>query len=193
MRDSWHIVPIAVLWMAWLAYWFVAARATKHEVRRESAASRAMYIVPMTAGGVLLAFHHLPADWLYQRFLPTSAIVYWAGIALLVAGLALSVWARRHLGSNWSAAVTLKRDHELIRTGPYRFVRHPIYSGLLLAIVGTALTVDEWRALIAVVLIAGGLVAKMRTEDRFLADLFQDEYARYRAKVPALIPRLWGP
>ena len=85
-----------------------------------------------------------------------------------------------------------RQGHELIRTGPYRLARHPIYSGLLLAILGTAVAIGEWRSLIAFALITGSLLIKLRTEERFMDETFGDEYARYRRDVPALIPRPWG-
>ena len=152
--------------------------------------SRFAHIGPMLVGAVLLGAHHLPSHWLNERFLPRSWTGYWIGLVLLAAGLAFAVWARRHLGGNWSGSVTLKEDHELIRSGPYRFMRHPIYSGLLLALLGTAIVIGQWRALIALAFIVVSLLIKMRTEERFMIETFGDDYVRYRAEVPALIPRL---
>ena len=104
------------------------------------------------------------------------------------AGIAFAVWARQYLGRNWSGTVTVKQDHELIRTGPYRLVRHPIYTGLLLAILGTAVAFGEWRGLLAFALLTGSLLLKLRVEERFMSESFPEPYARYRAEVPALIP-----
>lgn len=73
-------------------------------------------------------------------------VLYWLGLLMVICGLAFAVWARIHLGRNWSGTVTVKEDHELIRSGPYGIVRHPIYTGLLLAIAGTAIVFGEWRA-----------------------------------------------
>ena len=107
---------------------------------------------------------------------------------MLAAGLGFAVWARRCLGRNWSGIVTVKQGHELIRSGPYALVRHPIYTGLLLAILGTASAIGEWRGLIAFVLITAGFVLKLRIEEDFISETFGEQYARYRAEVPALIP-----
>ena len=107
---------------------------------------------------------------------------------MLAAGIAFAVWARHYLGRNWSGTVTVKQDHELIRSGPYRLVRHPIYTGLLLAILGTAVAFGEWRGLLAFALLTGSLLLKLRVEERFMGESFPNEYARYRAEVPALIP-----
>ena len=103
-------------------------------------------------------------------------------------GLGLSVWARVHIGGNWSAIVTIKRDHALVRDGPYRYVRHPIYTGILLAFVGSALARDEWRGVLATAIAFAALWRKLRLEELWLTEVFGDEYRRYRNEVRALIP-----
>ena len=188
MRDWIDAAPIAGLWLAWLAYWIIAARKVKPLRRQESVGSCLTHLVPLAIGAVLLASARLPANWLDDRFLPPSRTIYWAGAIILAAGLGVMVWARRHLGRNWSARVALKQDHELIRTGPYRFVRHPIYSGLLLAILGTAIAFGQWREALAFMFIAVALWRKSRLEEGYLAEIFPRDYARYQAQVPALFP-----
>jgi protein-S-isoprenylcysteine O-methyltransferase Ste14 len=113
-------------------------------------------------------------------------------LLLVVLGLAFAVWARIHLGRNWSGAVTVKDDHELIRTGPYGLVRHPIYSGLLLAVLGTAIAFGEWRSLLALGFLTIAFLFKLHREERFMSESFPDDYPRYRAEVPALIPFIPG-
>jgi protein-S-isoprenylcysteine O-methyltransferase Ste14 len=188
MHNPIEAAPIAVLWLAWLAYWIVAARGVKAVQRQPSLGARLAYGVPIGIGAFLLASTRLPPPWLDVRFLPMSAAVYWTGVALVAAGIAVMVWARRHLAGNWSGQVTLKHDHELIRTGPYRLVRHPIYTGLLAAILGTAIAFGKGRDLAAFLFIALGVGLKIRLEERLLAETFAQDHARYRAEVPALIP-----
>jgi protein-S-isoprenylcysteine O-methyltransferase Ste14 len=183
-----HGAPFAILWLAWLAYWFFAALNVKRTRRREGIGSLILNRGLLAICALLLAFERQPLSWLSARFLPLSMVFYWIGLVMLAAGLAFAIWARRHLGRNWSANVTVKRDHELIRSGPYRLVRHPIYTGLLLAILGTAVAIGEWRSLIAFALITVGFVLKLKTEERFMSETFGEQYARYRAEVPALIP-----
>jgi protein-S-isoprenylcysteine O-methyltransferase Ste14 len=180
--------PFAVLWLAWLVYWFLAALNVKATRRREDVGSLIINRGLIVVGAFLLAFQRQPLHWLSARFLPLSMAAYWVGLVTLAAGLAFTVWARRHLGRNWSGIVTVKQDHELVRSGPYRVVRHPIYTGLLLAILGTAIAFGQWRGLIAFALMTIGLVLKLRTEERFMVETFGGQYARYRAEVPALIP-----
>ena len=109
---------------------------------------------------------------------------------VLVAGLVFSIWARVHIGRNWSGIVTLKQDHELIQSGPYRLVRHPIYTGLLLGFIGTAIARDEWRGWLAVLMVLAALWRKLRLEERWLTEQFGDAYRQYRSEVAALIPYL---
>ncbi len=181
---------IPALWGAWLAYWVAAAFAAKAVARRESRGSRLTHIVPLVAGGVLLAAPTMPG-WLGQRmFAPDAALE--AGAAALVAlGLGFAVWARIALGGNWSGTVTLKHDHTIVRSGPYRRIRHPIYTGLLLAIAGTALARGEWRGLVALLLVLVALLRKIGLEERWLGEHFGTAYADYRAASWALVPYLY--
>ncbi len=170
-----------------MIYWEIAAGNAKATRRTESWAARASYIIP-TLAAVALLFPHLWSGWLAERFLPPSLAGYWIGIAVLAAGLAFSVWARIHLGRNWSARVTLKEDHQLIQSGPYRLIRHPIYTGMLGGFVGTAIAIGRWNGPLAVALITVALIRKLSIEERFMAEAFPDEYPGYCAKSWALVP-----
>jgi len=187
-----YLAPFAVLWLAWLAYWIVAAQNVKTARRRESPAGRSVTIVLTVLTAALLAFPDQPLSWLNARFLPNTMAAYCLGLLMAIAGLAFAVWARLHLGRNWSGVVTVKENHELIRTGPYGFVRHPIYTGMLSAILGTAISFGEWRGLLAFALLTVALLLKLRREERFMSESFPNDYPRYRAEVPALIPFIAG-
>jgi protein-S-isoprenylcysteine O-methyltransferase Ste14 len=178
------------LWLAWLAYWTAAAFFAKPTRRKESVASRASHLLPLYVGVALLVAPHLADPWLAMRFLPRSVTWFWLGLLLVALGLGFAVAARGWLGGNWSSAVTLKLGHEFIRCGPYRFVRHPIYTGLLLALLGTAIAIGEWRGLIALVLITVAFLRKLTIEERLMTEQFGEAYARYRDEVPALLP-IW--
>lgn len=182
-----HILVPAV-WVIWLAYWIVSAAGAKETVRQESAGSRASHIVPLILGGIVLGSPWILGRQLERHIYPLTWAWVWSGFALVVIGLGFSIIARIWLGKNWSGMVTLKKDHELIRTGPYAWVRHPIYTGILLAIIGSVLTIDRWRALIGLAVIVAALIRKLMVEERFMTQQFGDAYARYRAEVPALIP-----
>ena len=188
MRDWLAIAPFAVLWLGWFAYWMVAARDVKTTRRREGAATFLLNRVFVVIGALLLVAHRQPIHWLNERFVPPALAAYVLGVIMVAAGLGFAVWARVYLGRNWSATVTVKQDHELIRTGPYCLVRHPIYTGLLLALLGTAVGIGEWRGLVALASFTIGFLFKIKAEERFMSETFGEQYARYRAEVPALIP-----
>jgi len=179
---------IPALWFLWLGYWIAAARATSETRRRESLASRLSHFAPTMFGGVFLGVANSLGPDLEHSFHPHTQVWLWTATALVAIGLGFSVWARAQLGPNWSAEVTVKRDHELVRSGPYALVRHPIYTGVLLALVGSALAVDKWRGLLGLLLIAAGFIRKIFVEERFMLTEFGEVYAKYRAEVPALIP-----
>ena len=176
------------MWVAWILYWWVASRGAKPTQRRESALSRAGHIVPLTIAVWLLAAARAPFAALNEPIFPRTPGLYAAGVAVTALGLAFSVWARVHIADNWSATVTIKKDHRLVRDGPYRYVRHPIYTGILLGFVGSAIARDEWRAVLAVAIAFAALWRKLRLEERWLTETFGDEYRRYREQVRALIP-----
>jgi protein-S-isoprenylcysteine O-methyltransferase Ste14 len=179
---------ISALWVAWGLYWLISARSSKTTQRRESPASRLAHILPLIVGGVLIAWRRMPWPLLAQRVWPVTFTSYCIGIALLAGGLLFSVWARVHIGRNWSGSVTVKEDHELIRSGPYALVRHPIYTGILLALIGTVLISGTPRALLGLLIIIVSLVRKMDVEETFMRATFPGRYERYCAEVPALIP-----
>ena len=112
---------IPAIWLAWALYWCVAAFAAKPVRRKESIVSRLSHGVPLTLAILLLTSSRFAGAILDTRFLPSSALLFWIGTALLLAGLFFAIAARLHLGGNWSGTVTLKQDHTLTRSGPYRF------------------------------------------------------------------------
>ena len=176
------------LWLAWIGYWWVSSRDVKPTARREPFSSRIRYIGPLVVAGLLLAVPALPVPFLRERFVPFTSPIFATATAITAAGLLFSVWARRHLGRNWSGTVTIKEDHELITTGPYAIVRHPIYTGLLLAFVGSAIAVGEWRGVAAAVLAFLSFLFKLRIEERWMKERFGDAYHAYCQHVPALVP-----
>jgi protein-S-isoprenylcysteine O-methyltransferase Ste14 len=99
-----------------------------------------------------------------------------------------SVWARVHLGGNWSGIVTIKHGHELIADGPYAIVRHPIYTGLLVAFMGSAMARGDWRGVLVVLIVWWALWRKLRLEERWMVERFGQQYETYRRRVPALVP-----
>jgi len=188
MTQLLHNYLYAAIWLAYVAYWRVMAGNVKETARLEPASSRVTRLVFMTCAILLLALPRVPLPFLNARFLPHGDGCFWAGAAVTACGLLFSVWARRHLGRNWSQAVTLKEDHELITSGPYALVRHPIYTGLLLALLGSAIARGEWRGALAVLIFFGVLWQKLRLEEKWMRTQFGESYESYSERVAALVP-----
>jgi protein-S-isoprenylcysteine O-methyltransferase Ste14 len=171
-------------------YWLWSARDVKSAARTDGWGTMLAYRVPVAAGFALLyGFGHgLGLAWLDRRFVPATDWLPALGCVLLALGVAFACWARRTLGRNWSGVVQLKRDHELVTSGPYRHARHPIYTGMLLGVVGTALVLGEWRSLLALALMAAGFWFKLRHEERLMREQFGAAYVAYMQRVKALIP-----
>ena len=145
-------------------------------------------MILLMGAAALLLESKAPVEVLNRRFLPDGDWGFWSGAAVTACGLLFSVWGRRHLGANWSQEVTVKKDHELIRSGPYRLVRHPIYSGLLLGFLGSAIALGEWRGVVAVALVFGTLWNKLRMEEKWMRLQFGEAYEIYSRQVAALVP-----
>jgi protein-S-isoprenylcysteine O-methyltransferase Ste14 len=176
------------LWLVFIAFWIAMARGGKAVAERESVYSRLSHYLPLAIAIYLLAAPRVPIAVLEDRFAPLSLWLVQLGAALTFAGIAFAIWARVWIAGNWSSDVTLKRDHELIVDGPYAFVRHPIYTGILIALLGTALAVGEWRGVLAVAFAGGAYWRKLTIEESVMRRQFGEVYARYAERVPALIP-----
>lgn len=182
------IVP--TLWLAWLLYWWASARGVKAERWQEPLKSQLLHRVPLVLGAILLVVPQQLPRILRARVLPAGPVLPVLGAFLVAAGLGFSVSARRHLGRNWSASVVVKEDHALIRTGPYKHLRHPIYSGILLAFLGMAITIGEWRGLLSLGLVMVSLARKSWVEEQRMGEVFP-EYEQYRRGTAAIVPFLW--
>ena len=183
-------IIIPILWITWLVYWAVSARGVKKTSWRESFGAQMRHRALIIVAALLLAGPRLVPKVLTRRFIPLSPVLIWLGAALVAAGLALAVWGRRHLGRNWSSNVVVKEDHALIRTGPYRYVRHPIYTGIILAFFGMALFIGEWRALLGTACVFLSFLIKSRAEEVQMVKLFP-EYGEYRRETAALVPMIY--
>ena len=181
-----HLFPSA--WTAFAIYWVVSAGRVKRTKESEPRSARFGHVSLTVLAFALVFWPGFRVGALGWQLLPPSRITYVAGAALLVAGLAFAVWARVHLGRNWSGTVTLKEGHQLIRTGPYALVRHPIYTGIITGLAGTAVAQGQFRGAIAVALMVGVFRLKSRREELLMIKEFGDEYARYRNEVGALVP-----
>jgi protein-S-isoprenylcysteine O-methyltransferase Ste14 len=194
--DVWRIADVSagsvlgVLWMIFGLYWLVSALSRKKTKKRESISQRLRYTLPLAVGLFFLFGSAARRGWLAVRFLPAEPALEWIGVLLAACGVTIACWARYHLGSNWSGVVTLKEGHELIRTGPYRNIRHPIYTGILLAILGTAVSLGEVRGVIAFAIAWLSFYFKARREESFLSQEFGANFAEHQRHTGMFLPRL---
>jgi protein-S-isoprenylcysteine O-methyltransferase Ste14 len=178
-------------WYGLLLYWGVSSLAVKNTKIPEGFSSRSKHLLFLLASILLLFTDHLRMGMLARRFVPDDVWIRYGAIVLTCGGVALAILARYNLGQYWSARVEVKVDHQLIRSGPYAWVRHPIYSGILLAGVGTTVFVGEWRAALAIVFAVTGFTLKARKEESLMNAEFGELYEEYRRRTGFLIPRFY--
>lgn len=178
----------AVMWTVYLVYWQVMALGAKATQRLEPLSSRIVRVLLFLPAIVMISYDKIPLPWLYWQFYPRSNLTFFGGAAVTTAGLLFSVWARVHLGRNWSRSVTIKVDHKLIVSGPYALVRHPIYTGILTGFLGTAIAIAQLRGVLAFALVFIALRIKLRLEENWMRENFGASYEAYSRRVAALVP-----
>jgi protein-S-isoprenylcysteine O-methyltransferase Ste14 len=136
----------------------------------------------------LLFRHAAGIGFLGMRFMHRTFASAIVGSILSWMGIGLAIWARYHLAEYWSARITIKQDHQLIRTGPYARLRHPIYSGIILAAIGSAVVIDQWRCVLGVCLVLIGYCIKARKEETMLTQQFGDAFREHQKQTGFLIP-----
>lgn len=182
---------ITFLWIIFIAYWAISAVGVKKNIRQKRFGG--MMGVRLLALVILLWMFHsrIPFSSGFKGYPvfhnPVSGII---GVVLCGAGIASAIWARRHLGRNWSSRPSIKEGHELVTSGPYRFVRHPIYTGMLLALLGSVLAVNAIWVIIFLICIVV-FIARIKTEEGYMMQLFPDQYPDYKKHTKALIPLVW--
>lgn len=182
---------IQIMWLALFLYWVLGTVGLKAVERRESQVQRVSHLVPMLIAALLLILPGRDLGVLAAPFMERTWTGYSIGVVLVVLGCGYAILARRYLGANWSGSVTLKQDHSLIQSGPYRYIRHPIYTGLIAAFAGTTLAIGEWRGLLALLLVCVSLVFKLRREERLMLEHFGTSYTDYRRASWALLPWIY--
>jgi protein-S-isoprenylcysteine O-methyltransferase Ste14 len=179
---------ISGCWIVFIIVWLLGAASTKPTVYRESRAQRLRYWVLLVIACLLLVYgRELPYP-LNLRIIPRATPIACAAAFLCVAGLAFALWARVTLGRNWSGVVTLKEGHELVQRGPYRFVRHPIYTGMLIMFFSTALVQSHMDGFVGVLLMFASFWIKLDREETLMLRQFPERYAAYQQRVKRIIP-----
>ncbi len=192
LYQGWAFDAVAALWIVWYAYWvgswiYETARGErKQSIRSQRSIAQAATMI--LALILLFAQFNGQLSFLTIRFLPAYAAIQLVGVMIAAVGVLFAIWARIHLGGNWSNVPALKKGQTLVKAGPYLIVRHPIYTGILLIVVGSAVVVGQYRGLIAILCIAVFTWLRILEEEKIMTGKFGKEYLAYKKKVKAIIP-----
>jgi protein-S-isoprenylcysteine O-methyltransferase Ste14 len=179
-------------WVAFGVYWLIAARRVKAARTTESPIYRIFRLLLLVITFTLLFAEWTAVGSLGRHFFPQTQLLAYIGFASALAGMGIAIWARMSLGQYWSDKIVLKVDHQLVRSGPYARMRHPIYSGVLLGVAGSALVVDEWRGVLALLLLLANYTVKAKREDAILAEAFAQDFEVHKKSAGFLLPRLFA-
>jgi protein-S-isoprenylcysteine O-methyltransferase Ste14 len=179
---------ISACWILFSVIWLLGAVSTKRSIYRDSGARRLCYWILLVLAFLLLTKRYRLPYPLNVRIIPATETVEWMAGILCMAGLAFCLWARATLGRNWSGTITLKEGHELIERGPYRFVRHPIYTGLLAMFLTTSIAFGHLGGFVAVILAFASFWIKLGEEEKLMRQHFPEQYRSYQQRVKRIIP-----
>jgi protein-S-isoprenylcysteine O-methyltransferase Ste14 len=182
-----QVVLSFIPWLLFSIYWEIASKDAAKATSSESQLSRGFHVLLAN----LAIFIEIAPIYGFGRFLPVSYRIMAAGFVIELMGLSLSIWARRHLGRNWSGEISIKVEHQLVRSGPYGRLRHPIYTALLTMYVGAALVSGRWLALVGLALAVFAYWRKIRLEEANLNAAFGADYDAYSRESWALLPGLF--
>jgi protein-S-isoprenylcysteine O-methyltransferase Ste14 len=177
-------------WLVLILYWLFAGMSTKITVKKETSVNRIAYVVLMLLAFALVYESRLRIGFLGQKFMWPNIYTQLVGLIINLAGVCLAIAARWKLGENWSGRVTVKKDHELVQTGPYTITRHPIYTGIYFGLAGAVIIQGEIRGLIALAILFIALHLKMLKEEEFMKQLFSG-YTEYSKKTKRFIPLIY--
>jgi protein-S-isoprenylcysteine O-methyltransferase len=178
-------------WLALFLFWVLSAFRVKKTIRQQTDWKRIVYIIFVILAFSLLFEKYFPYPFLYQSVLPQNSAWKTAGLILCLLGLIFAFLARIFLGKNWSGRITIKENHELVQSGPYRITRNPIYTGFLAAFCGTAMTVGELRGYLGIPILVACLLIKISKEEEFMLETFGDKFREYQIKVKRLVPLIY--
>jgi protein-S-isoprenylcysteine O-methyltransferase Ste14 len=175
-----------LFWIAFIVYWIVDI----YRVNKKTIAQELQGLISLTGTALVV---YLPIHWgfLGNHVLPNNTATRVAGVVVCAAGLLFAAWGRETLGKSWSAAVALQKDHKLIQGGPYGFVRHPMYTGLLLGLLGSSVVIGIFWGFFLTIILTLGIIGKLTKEEALLTKHFPREYPAYKQRVKALLPFIY--
>ena len=183
------LVAASICWWLLMAVWLVLAFRIKRAKERETVSERAQHLIPVFVGFWLLFSRTAFWAWLNYQPLPEKPTAWSIGLVLTAVGVSIAIWARLSLGANWSGMVTLKSGHELIRAGLYRWIRHPIYTGILVGMAGSAVIVGRLRGWLGLLIVLASFYFKARREERFLRQEFGSGFDDHARNTGMFLPK----
>ncbi len=180
-----------MMWFAITIYWIISALFVKKTVKRQPAQERMVYIICVLVAFCLLFENYISFTFLYHPVLFQSEIWKMAGLLTCAAGLIFALTARIYLGENWSGTITIKKNHQLIQSGPYRITRNPIYTGFLIAFAGCAITLGQLKGWLGIIFLLTAMLIKIKKEEEFMNEVFGTSFQTYKSKVKRLIPGIY--
>ena len=183
-----YTVITLFFWFVLFIYWGINAQKVKSAVQKQSRFSRYLYLFLFFSGWFIIYSPYCAVGILGYQLIPASAASGIAGVIISACGVAFAIWARKTLGANWSGDVTLKKEHELIQSGPYQFVRHPIYTSFEIGLLGVAITVGQLKGLVGLSLVFACHYYKSAMEEKIMYQQFGDRYDDYAKRVKRLVP-----
>ncbi|MGB0949338.1 MAG: methyltransferase family protein [Marinirhabdus sp.] len=182
---------LTVIWIITGIYWVIAGQKIKKAKKKEDIRFRVFYMFFWVAPVLITFFNAIPTQWLNKRLYIENSTLNIVAFILAIVSLAFMVWSRVVLGENWSGRVAIKENHNLITSGPYRYVRHPMYTGFIFAFLWSAVLLGEVRGLISFIILIIGIVIKLRMEERFVREAFGEEYIAYAKRVKKIVPLIY--
>lgn len=183
-------IALHLAWAVFLIVWTIGAFQTKKARQQEPLLKRLLwYWLPLIVAGLLLGpTEWFMGMWIRENFVEHTDLVGIIGASIAWLGTLLACWSRYLLGKNWSVSVQLKKDHELIKKGPYKIIRHPIYTAILLLFLGNVIIVGDYRGILAIIIVFLSLWRKLKLEEQWLTLHFGESYRNYKEKTKALLP-----
>lgn len=182
------IIVTVLLWIIVTAYWIISSKTISSKEHR---GNEIFSFIKLIGSSLIIYLPLLTGGFIAAPFFLPSLITAFIGLILCFFGIIIMMRARQFLGKNWSGNVILQKEHLIIKDGPYKYVRHPMYSGDLLAMFGSAIIVGQIFGIVWTLFCASGLIMKIKKEEKLLAGKFPDDYSFYKQQTKMLIPFIW--
>jgi len=179
------------IWALTGVYWIAAAQRTKPAKKKEKLLFRVCYMILWVLPFAITFLPVLPEGFIYDRLFPSHSFIAMLAFIGMLVGLGFMIWSRVVLGNNWSGRIAIKENHQFVTSGPYKYVRNPMYAGFIIGFLFSTLLLNEVRGLVAFIILLIGILIKLHKEEKFVKEAFGKQYEEYANRVSRLIPFLY--